>query len=155
MLPKSQNLLWKLHSSPLMKHSCVRLLQWIPTRLYQDQCCTNSGISLSRNESSRSEKPGLVPSFARIGSAESQKSAADVGCMISETDSVISSTRSTITPLMPIRCCRYTASGTLLQQWHMLSISKDKYDRNKEIVIELQKNTRYLHAFERLTHKEY
>lgn len=73
-------------------------------------CCTSCGMSLNRNESSCWENLGLEASFTFASTASSAS-----GPLNSETASVISWTKSTITPLTPMRCCMYTASGTLLQ----------------------------------------
>lgn len=74
-------------------------------------------MSFRRKDSSLSENCGfgsLAVASNVVGERPSSVAAGDL--IRSDTASVISWTRSTITPSIPIRCCMYTASATLLQE---------------------------------------
>ena len=91
--------------------SCSR--KTIMTTIIQEWC-TSSGMSFSRKVSSRCENFGR--SAGSLPSAAGENGSSSPSPANSENASVISSTRSTITPSMPITCCMYTASTTLLDR---------------------------------------
>lgn len=74
-------------------------------------------MSFRRKESSLSENCGFGSLAAATFVDGDKLSSAAGGFIRSDTASVISWTKSTITPSIPIRCCMYTASATLLQQY--------------------------------------
>ena len=82
-----------------------------------NQCCINCERSLRRKSISFCENSGLA--MAATSSFEADDGNGDDGdggrIIMSVTDSEISSTKSTITPSIPITYCMYTASPTLLQ----------------------------------------
>lgn len=92
------------------------------------QFCINWERSLRRKEISFCENSGLVMAPSSSLEGDDNGGDDDGGGLIimSVVDSIISSTKSTITPSIPITYCMYTASPTLLQHniWNKINTNQ-------------------------------